>query len=617
MAANPFAPQTVKLVQDDPQAVLAANQRLLLQQQLAAQLQQEAAQPIQADPRAPISKYQGLAKLLSGAVGLYAQNKANATQREMAAAQQAQFDKLLPGERQIPAPRAAPADGTVGFDAGQAASAGPMSARAMSAPGTAGLSPTTSALADALAPRSAPAAPPPSSPSPSAGGALPSLTGDAAADRALGLQIGVPEYAKLVAAQYSPTDFQKLMRAASIDPNSTIGRMLLQQQLAKQNFISPTVVGEGGTALDPSGRPIFQAPKTPVGSTVQYGPDGKPTGVAVIPGAPEAAASAAESTQLGQTLGGIVNVPQAGGGPPMPALGRDYLGGRAPGNAPSAVPATPAAGPAAPASAPRAAGERGAAGPAPAAPQSAPDYWQGITKFAPPSGPGSLGKYTEGQIESVNKADDSNRTKLNESAVAAMNRVRQTELMLPHLKNSTTGAGADALQAVRSVIAHSGMLPQSELDKLTDTQIADKYLSRNGTEGLLAKYGRVTQGEVNLAVQKQAPNLTQTQQAILKLSIADAVDSAYQQRMAADYTQYRARGGDPRDFERWYSSTHSIDEFAKAHTGEIASRLTSLYNGPQQSASPAVKAPAVGAVMGGYRFKGGNPADKANWEPVQ
>jgi hypothetical protein len=28
-------------------------------------------------------------------------------------------------------------------------------------------------------------------------------------------------------------------------------------------------------------------------------------------------------------------------------------------------------------------------------------------------------------------------------------------------------------------------------------------------------------------------------------------------------------------------------------------------------------APAVGTVQGGYRFKGGNPADKANWEPVK
>ena len=33
--------------------------------------------------------------------------------------------------------------------------------------------------------------------------------------------------------------------------------------------------------------------------------------------------------------------------------------------------------------------------------------------------------------------------------------------------------------------------------------------------------------------------------------------------------------------------------------------------------SPASKAPKAGAVDGGYRFKGGNPADKSNWEKVK
>ena len=33
-------------------------------------------------------------------------------------------------------------------------------------------------------------------------------------------------------------------------------------------------------------------------------------------------------------------------------------------------------------------------------------------------------------------------------------------------------------------------------------------------------------------------------------------------------------------------------------------------------ASSSGKVPAVGAVMNGYKFKGGNPADKNNWEKV-
>jgi len=35
------------------------------------------------------------------------------------------------------------------------------------------------------------------------------------------------------------------------------------------------------------------------------------------------------------------------------------------------------------------------------------------------------------------------------------------------------------------------------------------------------------------------------------------------------------------------------------------------------AAAPAAgAAPAVGTIMQGYRFKGGNPADKNNWEKV-
>lgn len=35
------------------------------------------------------------------------------------------------------------------------------------------------------------------------------------------------------------------------------------------------------------------------------------------------------------------------------------------------------------------------------------------------------------------------------------------------------------------------------------------------------------------------------------------------------------------------------------------------------SAIGAKAAPSAGAVVGGYRFKGGNPNDKSNWEPVK
>ena len=56
---------------------------------------------------------------------------------------------------------------------------------------------------------------------------------------------------------------------------------------------------------------------------------------------------------------------------------------------------------------------------------------------------------------------------------------------------------------------------------------------------------------------------------------------------------------------------------------EMRSKMRNINAGALQrasglgGASRAPQAPAPGTVDGGYRFKGGNPADKANWEKVQ
>jgi hypothetical protein len=47
---------------------------------------------------------------------------------------------------------------------------------------------------------------------------------------------------------------------------------------------------------------------------------------------------------------------------------------------------------------------------------------------------------------------------------------------------------------------------------------------------------------------------------------------------------------------------------------ENVSRLKSGTTEPAKT--PALTPPKAGEIQGGYRFKGGNPADKANWEPI-
>lgn len=48
-----------------------------------------------------------------------------------------------------------------------------------------------------------------------------------------------------------PTDFVKTLQAAGIDPNSQMGRQLIQQNIAKQNYQAPTSLRPGGWMLDP------------------------------------------------------------------------------------------------------------------------------------------------------------------------------------------------------------------------------------------------------------------------------------------------------------------------------------------------------------------------------
>jgi hypothetical protein len=56
------------------------------------------------------------------------------------------------------------------------------------------------------------------------------------------------------AAQYSPTDLQKTMRAAGIDPNSEEGQKILRSNIDKTNRIAPVALRPGGAYLDGNGK---------------------------------------------------------------------------------------------------------------------------------------------------------------------------------------------------------------------------------------------------------------------------------------------------------------------------------------------------------------------------
>jgi hypothetical protein len=81
-----------------------------------------------------------------------------------------------------------------------------------------------------------------------------------------------------------PTDFTRLLEQAGIDPNSTLGRQIMQQQIAKQNNI-PLQAGRAGAPMYyPDGSIAAMAPIIPKNAVPQI-VGGKVVGVSPLTGA--------------------------------------------------------------------------------------------------------------------------------------------------------------------------------------------------------------------------------------------------------------------------------------------------------------------------------------------
>ena len=63
-----------------------------------------------------------------------------------------------------------------------------------------------------------------------------------------------------------------------------------------------------------------------------------------------------------------------------------------------------------------------------------------------------------------------------------------------------------------------------------------------------------------------------------------------------------------------------LDAAAAGDTEALQQLISGIIEEDKQGAAPVQEAaggPPVGTVRNGYRFKGGNPNDSNNWEPVQ
>lgn len=200
------------------------------------------------------------------------------------------------GQQTAPAPSAAPQTGGTGvpvLDAG-GLPRGPDG----SGPGVAS-APVPNVGATPQTPQADASAAPQPQPAPSAAPQASGLFGSIPTQQAgLALALSPDKLVDSMLAQYAPTDFQKLLRASGIDPNSTIGKQLLQQQVAKQNNMPLQAFRGGGYAYNPATQSMQQLPQVPEGYTAAQGPNGWQ--IVPVAGATDAIASSAAAKTGGE-----------------------------------------------------------------------------------------------------------------------------------------------------------------------------------------------------------------------------------------------------------------------------------------------------------------------------
>lgn len=102
-----------------------------------------------------------------------------------------------------------------------------------------------------------------------------------------GVLAGPGELGKAIIAANSPTDLAKQLRQAGIDPNSPRGQQLMQENIAKQNYVAPVNARPGSIIRDPfnPSKVLAFNPHIPEGGMPQFDGSGNVTGIAPLAGA--------------------------------------------------------------------------------------------------------------------------------------------------------------------------------------------------------------------------------------------------------------------------------------------------------------------------------------------
>ncbi|OBU84584.1 hypothetical protein [Chromobacterium subtsugae] len=351
-------------------------------------------------------------------------------------------------------------------------------------------------------------APPPATP-PSAGGASMTLPG-MTPQQAMAMYLMNPDkYTEAMLSQYKAPDVVTKLRAAGIDPSSQLGRQVLQDSIAKDNYIAPVPVRPGGGLVDPRTGHIttmpaaapegFQSVQTADGSWAMVPVQGGTAAVQSSAQAKAAGAAAVKPMTAYDADGNPVFTSelQASGGAPAGGGGR-FAGYQAPGQA---------------------------AG--------------GNLRPAPIAG-------TNDSRVTIAQANAKRYNDLTTAATDSPTRVNVLDNIIQLSQNGVnTGPGSAWQNKILGYAANSpvlGSLVAGKKDSVTQFQEMQKFLAQNGLRQWQASGGTGTDSQLNAAMHAN-PNDEHFPQALQALATWNKAGEMALQAKAAAASQYMAQHG--------------------------------------------------------------------------
>jgi hypothetical protein len=312
------------------------------------------------------------------------------------------------------------------------------------------------------------------------------------------------------------------------------GSDLINAALAHDNALRPPVaLRPGGSLVSTAGQNIYTAPNIPVGMQMNGGAAQNIPGFIPSMGQQEA-------LKAGTNAAYAVHPVTQASGATVPTFGANLPG--FPGIPGSLGQVNSPTAPVAPA--PRPMVPKGAAG----------DPWASMPKLAVPTGMGQS-TYQKELAGKQAAFASSLSEKYGSAAEQADSRIALNKQALGLIDQADTGPGAATQAEVKSWLMKFGGIPESDFaNSPSATKALDKDLLNAATQKAKAQFGaRITQQEVVLMLSRGSPNVDMPKAAMKYLIESDIAGLTYQKQQASDLGRYLSQGGDPHQFEAWYT----------------------------------------------------------------